>query len=500
MTDELKSMINIKIIIIMSIIGVLNSFFYNDFLIMASVVGVEIIWLIWCIIRNDDMEYILWYMVFLAFSLENASYVGDDAFFGFKNFRILGLNIAVWMLLPIFFKQIWNGIFDMRYMSNPLRRFDKEVVFITFSGIFIGLVTYLVNDNELRYAEGSLQQFINSVYMFVFVCLEVLTISSVLSKNKEQIIRCKMFCVGMIIAYSLVCICCILLGNYGNRGGLPSLQISNLYFLIIPSILLIIYDNFIKLDKIIIFISSIITLVSALIYNSNGKMIILTATAPFIAIMILLKKSKSPKNVLTGIVIAIVGVMAFMLYIPDFLDQSVLFSAKYQQFLSMISFWEPGWLSNMESSPKMRITEFLNIGYELLTKPWYLIEGKGFMGSIQDKLNLFGTVDQFSFSEWELFNGAYFQMHESVNQLFLTNGLIGLWFLFNHLFYMIKNIDKSPWLIFGFLWLLLFYTYSLTISIFGVMTLVVGYLEVDKKSPYITGKGFYKNDYKGIEK
>jgi hypothetical protein len=209
----------------------------------------------------------------------------------------------------------------------------------------------------------------------------------------------------------------------------------------------------------------------------------MVAIVPIIAIAILVKKGISAKTIIIGMVIALGAIVAVITLLPRFMEQSVLFKTKYDQFISMISFWKPGWLQNMESSPKMRITEFMNIANELFSKPWFLLLGKGFMGSIQDKLGLFGEVDEFAFSEWEVNLGTYYTMHESINALFLTNGIFGLYFLFSNLKNMIKKVHISPWLIFGFLWLLLFYSYSITISIYGVVAMVVGYLDAYEEKP-----------------
>ncbi|MGX7199927.1 hypothetical protein ACWOEH_08735 [Enterococcus nangangensis] len=475
-----SKMFEFKLIIVITLVGTLNSFFYDNFLVMLVLAIIEVCYLMLCFFNHKDLLYLLNYMVFLAFSMENASFVGEDIFYGFKNFRILGLNLGIWMILPLFIRQVVKLKSQKKIFPKYLTRFIKGVIFITLSGLIMGLISYGLNDNGIMLIPGSMKQFINSIYIYIFVCIEVITVSIVLVNNKNKLFKVRQYLSGSIVALSIVCVLCIVFQNYGNRGGLSSLQISNIYFLLVSSILILSYELTSK-EKIIMLISSSVILISSLVYNASGKMIILTAATPLIMIVILFKKKKSLKNIIIGMVLLFSSSAIILLILPRLLSNSFLFNTKFNQFFSMISFWRSDWLSSMDSSPKMRITEFINIGFEYLLKPWFLFFGKGFMGSIQDKLNLFDNVTTFAFSEWEVTNSIYFTMHESINSLFLTNGLCGIFFLFSNLHYMIKNIDKSPWLIFGFLWLLLFYSYSLTISIYGVISLVIGFIEADNK-------------------
>ena len=126
----------------------------------------------------------------------------------------------------------------------------------------------------------------------------------------------------------------------------------------------------------------------------------------------------------------------------------------------------------------MRIAEFLNIAEEYLRKPWYALFGKGFCGTIKDHLGLFEDLSEFSFSKWELELGAYYSLHESINCFFLVGGVFGLYTLLSLLWKTYRFIDKSPWLVFGFMWILLFYNYHLTIGIYGITSLIVGLEDV----------------------
>jgi hypothetical protein len=481
MYKKIKSQFSVKQIILISAIGLLNSFFYNNFAIMGSLVIVEIGLLLYFFIKGRDVDYLNWYIAFLSLSLEHAEFVGTEYFYGFKNFRLFGINLAFWMIIPLFVRQWKHGKYSTNGLPKQLHKFVTQTVIIVLIAIVTGLLTYVFNDNQLAGRAGSLQRFVSSSYIYVFVSIEIMSISSVLCRNKNKIWKVSSFLSNYIVAVAIVSLMCIALGNYGTYGGVDTLQLSNVYFLLLGSVLITLYDNYKGFDQVIILISSLIVAVSILLFNTNGKIIFILATLPLIAIFILAKKGVSLKGVIISITIVIVSMVAANFIISRMISNSFLFGIKYHQFISMVSFWDSNWFVNMQGSPKARISEFLNIGYEFINKPWYFPFGKGFMGSIKDNLNLFDTVSTTGFSQWEIDAKTYFNMHESINSLFLISGVYGLVYLLRNLWFMIRNLHKSPWILFGFLWMLLFYSYSLTISIFGVTCLILGYIEAENE-------------------
>ena len=158
---------------------------------------------------------------------------------------------------------------------------------------------------------------------------------------------------------------------------------------------------------------------------------------------------------------------------------NILLSEKNKQVSGLLDFSSDNWFENIPCSPKMRLTEFLNISSELIESKMLLL-GKGFAGTIKDNGMYFDNLSEFSFSKWELELGAYYSMHESVNCFFLVGGLFGLGVLLSILFGIVKIVHKSPWLIIGFFWLLLFYNYHMTIAIYGIVSLIVGICDSER--------------------
>ena len=473
--------INIKSIFICSLVGLLNSFFYSNIGIMFVMCVVEVAILFFNLVRRDYMHYIAMYTVFLCFSMESEAFVGTDVFYGFKNFRIAGVNLAIWMMLPIIFLSFMNLKVSFARKNKIQRKIIKKILSFTLIGLIMSFVIYLVNDNGFASKTGSSVELINSLYTYILVCLELIAISWCVSLQQENIFILKQYLYSIIVGTAIVFLSCFFLRNYGNRGGLQSLQVSDIYFLLVCSIILVVYDEFNFSSKIVLGVAGILILILSLIYNASGKIVITSIFIPILMVVMMNRKGFSTKTIVILFVgtVALVLICAFIL--PMLVNTSPLLKIKYDQAMRLLAITSDNWFENLPSSPKMRITEFINIAVEYLKKPWYAFFGKGFCGTIKDNLGLFDDLSEFSFSQWELQLGAFYSMHESINCFFLVGGFWGLYIIISILIKVFREMHYSPWLVFGFMWVLLFYNYHLSISIYGIVALIVGLHDIDTK-------------------
>ncbi|GAA0182415.1 hypothetical protein SH2C18_48010 [Clostridium sediminicola] len=500
--DKLKenhnNVFNFKYISVAIIVTLLNSFFYDSFIIMLLLVVIQSLILIRCLIHNQDVKYISYYIIFLSTSMESASYVGADVFYGFKEFRIAGVNLGVIFLLILLIKFVLNGEIQHPYKSKGYAgKFMKGVFILTPIGIFMGLFNLLMNDNDILIKMTSIGMFIDASYIFIFVSIEVIVIYTVIRCNIKDINEIKQSLVAIIISLAITLVTCMLLENYGNRGGLNSLQVSNIIMLLGCAIIIPFYQDYHKNEKIILVISTMIILVLGLMYNTNGKMIIIMAIIPVIIITILLKRKMYRTVILTLLSGIFIIYFTFNNILPSMCNNSLLLSTKLEQVSGMLSV-DNEWFKNMPSSPKMRISQFLNITSEYIEKPWFIFTGKGYLGTIEDNLSLFGYVDEFAYSKWQIENALYHKMHETLNTFYLANGMIGIIFFLWVLKNIVSKIHKSPWMVIGGFWFVLFYAYSLTISIFGVTALIIAFMDIDYKEinylNYKNGDKLVKNE------
>ena len=119
--------------------------------------------------------------------------------------------------------------------------------------------------------------------------------------------------------------------------------------------------------------------------------------------VIILRKRGSAFKTILMILIGVVALIFLSSYLmPLLMRNSFLLTTKYEQAMKLFSFGSGNWFDNIPSSPKMRITEFMNVAEEYIRKPWFAPLGKGFCGTVKDHLGLFTDLTEFSFSKWEL--------------------------------------------------------------------------------------------------
>lgn len=482
--DSRNNYINVRVVIIATVIGLLNSFYYGNIAIMGGLCALEVAVLIFFFVRRDYISYISYFMIFLCFSMESEIFVGTSQFYGFKNFRIAGLNIAAWMLMPIALMAILNYKTIFRNAGTLHRSILRKLIFFSLFGFIMGFFTYLSNDNGFSNMPGSFSALFSSYYSYILPLLELFAVSWVLVREPERLQKIKVYLFSVIPALAIVMITCLFMKNYGNRGGLPSLQISDIYFLLVSTLILVAYDHFDKASKLCIIISGAIILILSLMYNTSGKIVIITVLIPIAMVVLMIRKRSGVKTILMVIVAVVLLILLSNFIFPLLMKNSQLLTVKYQQARRMFSFGGGNWLENMPESPKMRITEFLNIFAEYVRKPWFSILGKGFCGTIRDNLNLFSNLSSFAFSNWELQLGAYYTVHESINCFFLVGGIYGIYVIISVIIQLFRNVHKSPWLLFGFMWVLLFYNYHFSIAIYGVVALIVGFVDCSNIDEY----------------
>ena len=146
----------------------------------------------------------------------------------------------------------------------------------------------------------------------------------------------------------------------------------------------------------------------------------------------------------------------------------------------MLTFWKENWLRDMMPSPQIRILEVMNTLLEYESKPWFLLLGKGINGSFSDHMELMKFVsDAYTNEEWA--NNLFIGVHGTFTKLLLVNGLLGVLLYLYTLFLLFKYWRQSIWLVIGVYWFSLFYGYSLSLTMIGFSSLMIGLYDIDLK-------------------
>jgi hypothetical protein len=481
---EINKLDRVKIshmILLTSIVGSLNVLFYKNYLVSMIIIAIEVIVLMYYFMRKDITRYIGNYLVFLCLSFEFNVLVGSEQFYGFKNFRIFGVNMGIIALLPILLLAINKKIKIKNIKKNypKLYKFVIMISVLSITGVAFGLFSLLINDNNIQNMNGFLESFIGVVYTMVALpFLIIVAILYILTWEKEKVSLLADYLISILIGVVVSMIVSLISGNFGWYGGVETLLVSNVIRYVPFMVLFPMYRN-VRYKKIVL-VFSIVGVILTLMFNATGKIIIIYMCVPIVVYMILMKRKKR-LSLLIMLLILPVGIILSIKGINMLTENSLLFNIKFTQATSIIKFWQANWLSNMPGSPQTRIVEFINIGNEYLNKPWFFLFGKGYMGTITDHVGMLGnsfSLTGYSLQQWV--NGTFYGVHETLNVLFLYNGLFGLGCYLYMLILIFSNLTKSPWILIGGFWFLMVYGFSITMTAFGITALLVGYIEIDK--------------------
>lgn len=473
----------VKYLIVAGISAVCNLIFYRNTYGAVFQVIVEVSILLWVFLKKQYTQYLCFYLIFMSTSLEYGVYYGIDVL-GLKGFRFLGITLGVWLLLPpafiaLFKMKIIKGKRERKYIQ--LLRFERFTLGIVLISVFMGILQILVNDNGMMNFDEVWKEFILGVYSkLTLVAIPVYTFvffvfydSSFVKKMKKTLLA---ILISIIIAQSISCLFQIT-GEYWEN---PTLIVSQVAIFTPYLLLFMLYKN-IKEKLIFLFIGVLGSYFAFQFAFGSGPLLIFMVM-PVLAVWILLQNRKY-KIVVGGILC-----LFFLLFFLNCVDigkiqLSVLLEYKLKQAVYMLQFWKADWLENMPNSAKYRVIEFLSIAMEFVNKPFYIFFGKGILGSFSDFFGFIEaqgeTLAAYSAFEWKI--GHYFSVHESVNVLFLSNGILGLIFVIYMVWTCLKNLKFSPFLAIGMMWILFYWDYSTVLSYFGIMCLVIGLAMVGER-------------------
>lgn len=467
------------------LVSVVNSFCYSNRIIMYALISAEVVFLLLLLLQKKFSTYFCFYCGFLSLSLEFSEFVGSD-FYGLKTIKIAGVNLGVLLVIPLLASLLLSKK-QFEYSSPYLRSFFVMFVFIICIAFFVGLFNYITNDNGVRDLI-SLKSFIDSAYPFLFVfgcywCVYLMNGKGLLHRQQLE-----NGLYSIIVAVAITMLLSAALKNYGKYGGIDTLQVSSISMALPCALVVFIYKRIRLWKRALISIAALVILVLSLKYNANGKSVLSIGITIFFILYILFFTRRS-WFIAVVILLPFLALLGFLI-IHRLVSESFLLKLKFDQAMSTIAFWKPDWLKNMSASPRFRIEEFLTICNEYYFKPYALLFGKGFLGTTRDNLGYYLNAGTTSFSEIELQTHLYFNMHESLNNLFLISGLFGLTFFFWFLLLGIKSSKESPWGVLGVFWFAFFIKYSVTISVFGITCFAIALSSLQKKP---TARLVYEN-------
>lgn len=485
-----KRRIFLKYLIIACLVSASNVIFCFNQIASYFVIAIEVVFLLYILLAKNLAEYISYFMIFMCNCIEFAVFTGEDTFYSFKNFRIFGVNLGIFMLLPIFL----FGITSIQSPRIKIRKgkfnFAQGLICLNVIALLMGLLLVFVNDNNINALGNIGSKFLNETYAMTFLPLAFIVAFAVI----KQKYNCKMFEIGLALQATLWAnvfqmLVSLLGGLKGSYGVLSTLQGSILNFLI-P--FLIIY-RFCESEVVFPRLTTVVGMIGSILaisYNANGKLIMLF----FICVMIYWWFSFRYGSAFLRIIafIEIFVAIGALPFIIIFLRENALFNAKFGEVEKLINIFSSDWLNNLNMSVRIRVEEFRDVMIEYSKKPWLAITGKGYLGSILDHTGYFTShifkPDGFV-SEDEFVHHIYYALHEGTSYI-IVYGSVGLVFMIRFITDAIRRLARyaNIPLIIGVYWFVLFYGYSFTLSTFGIIALLYAY-QIDCKRELVGVSG-----------
>lgn len=464
------------------LIAIVNILFLQLIVISALLVGLEILVLLFYLYKMDIEKYVCWLLVFLATSIEFQVLVSGDAnaeIYNFKTFRLFGFNLSlIFVTLPFFLMvlvNLYRGIFKLK--PSKILTAMLLLLLLMVDGVTMGVVNLAVDDNGIRGLSDWPGLFLGEIYLgswpIILFCLTYYA----LVHSKQRGTEMEKALVAVFFSNCTAPLLPAMAGVTGSYGTHEYMLVSSSAMLTPFLVLLPAYNRYSK-TAVSFFVLFVLGCVLPMILFSyvSGKHILILGLIPVIYLLIQIKK----KNLKTREIVFVVTLAAIIFSAFSFMQKSKgsLFESKFNEVVSLVEVWRPDYANSLEPSSGFRIFEAINLFIEYQNKPGQVVLGKGYMGSVHDYISSFGWDPSGAFPIEQFDNQTFYQLHEITGYL-LRYGILGIVVWFFILKLTLANIANNPWVVIGCYWFLLFFGFSQTISVFGVISLAYGLFLVD---------------------
>lgn len=485
-----------SVYIVSIIVALCNVFFIYNEIASYCIIFVEAAYLIYLWMRKQYLKYLCYYTIFLSLSMEYAGFIGKEDFYSFKNIRFLGLNLGIWLLVPLLISAACN----YHRLISEIKRYrvllygTRLFIMMNVIAMFVGMLGILINDNDIRSLKGYFSFYVDSLYTLMLFPVSVL-IAFVLALicDREHIIYLEKALQGILWGTVVQGVTSRVFNISGTYGGTSTVMMSMVSVFLVFLLLYSCYSNC-KNKKLNIGFA-LIGLAVLLTGGASGKLY-LSLVVLILALLMFAVRTKNLKKKMLLFGVFVIGLFS----VSIIFDMVALRGGKLAGYklyeakqILQVSKWNMSYFSAMEASPRVRIGEVLNTTIEYLHKPLYFITGKGFGGTIRDYTGFFNMIPvsarSGAFSDEEFSAGVFASMHE-ISTVYLAFGFLGI-ILFAYLLkYCLKFFAYSFWLFVGLFWYVLYYGYSITITTFGVTAMMYGLYQCS-----VSKEGKQTNDY-----
>ena len=413
-------------------------------------------------------QAVYFHLIFIATSFsynlsENAlDSLGVDSLTSYNYSKFKIASIPLFFINTVVILVVLNK--NKYCISNQARKSDfyKFYIFLKYtfiSGAILGFIGLLCFGYFL---EGFITYGSYAFFLLVTAYMLLLLYNSELSKKLYEAIP-------ILLIVSIIVL--VLL----EFGGLPYIGSAYITYF---SALLLPYSLYEK-RVVVPIITLLIYMVFNLIIGTGGKTIIHFIMI-FIAVFFITFNKKIPVSLrkikkyrmFYYMLIVLLPICGIYILSNAMGDRESNFMYKLHNVQTMFGFvFGLNGIYGIDRSPYIRIAEFLNIMYEDLYNPFYLLFGRGFGGYYEDVLGLFNAVDisYSTFSNEQIIAKKYYTAHDAFVSIPMINGIIGMYLWIKTILSYMKNVYKNYLKLIVLPFLLLIYYFDSLIGLIGTM-------------------------------
>ncbi len=472
---------------IIVVVASLHVVLCSNYIGTIALICIEVGMLLYFFLQNKVERYLAYYLGFISTSMEFTELSSGLNVYSLKEFRLFGINLGIWLLLPIWLLMVINvgGLSLARKRYGSFMAYNRRFVIMNVIAAFSGLLCFVLNDNNILEMDDYISAYFNSAYSFFFLPISIFGgFYVVLKLGESDFEEIRLALEGSLwacVAQQVISLILKIGGNYG--GNIISVSCSLVAF--ISFLLLLSYYGTSKTRKINLVVG-IIGCVLVFLYRASGKAFTSTLFSLLLLVLLYLGSKNGIKKIFGLVIIMAAFVVIPIIYSYIMKSGSNLLRYKLVETIQVFSFFSNGRESflTMENSPRVRFGELIDVFTELIIKPWFIFFGKGYGGSIQDHsgfLYMIPSSQQDSaYSVAEFSNNSFYNLHE-IAQIFLAFGLYGVAFGGRIIKDSIKSLRVNPWMMIGAYWFWMFYGFSFTISTYGIFALCYGVIKKNEE-------------------
>jgi hypothetical protein len=384
---------------------------------------------VYFLVKKDICRSFRSYLVFLTTSIEVSYFAtgvrDGQTIYSFIVLPFVTISTLFGLNLLMFIMIRFSG-YHRRVKSSDNKgiRFTYNVInYMMLMGLFVWLITYLLNDNGVFGASWFYTMTIAEVYRMSILYFTVHNCLALLVSHEDFHDKLGVTISNLMLALLPAGLIAVLTGFTGYRAGQSNLLMLPLYaFFAFCLFAFPQYQQF-KGNKILTYLFAI-GLFILMIFRPTplgGKW--------FLSIVFVLALIVYTSSPIRGFFLLGIGIVAFMIIsqtdiVIRLFGNNAYMLLKYNEANEIISsvFGRNETIISGSSS-SFRIDEFINVIHEYMGKPWYLLFGKGIVGTTLHHTSTISWAGSGAFSAVQQQAGVYVRLHESINLIFLKYGL-----------------------------------------------------------------------------